>query len=368
MAAVLSRLMVAYIFIEEPHLVLSASTLLRNLKNRNDFLDKGVGNIHVERVEYRKSCKPRSPLEHEYLVVTVKESTGAERRGYLLVDRLNDDPSADVARICAQSEAADTDLPSPPASSSPSPPPDDQWETTRKNRIHRAGAKLKGIGDADAAQDHCPYHGLMTMDFRQVQRHVTLEDFLRLVYTTSLNTEWYHLIFAQYYWFAYTIWTVLQLAMGAHAACTKISVCQGKLSSIPQGLLPVGRGYGVNDSRMPATIKQQWEAAKVEADQEWAALQQAHCALDLAHAVAEQALEQERAALQQERAALQQERAALQQERAALQQERAALQQERAALQQERAALQQEQAARLQIEAEANELRAMLLQQHSGNI
>ncbi len=56
------------------------------------------------------------------------------------MDRLNDDPSADVALVSSQSDAAgtqDTDSPSPPASS----PPDDQWETN--NCLHRAGAKLK---------------------------------------------------------------------------------------------------------------------------------------------------------------------------------------------------------------------------------
>ncbi|KAK0499032.1 hypothetical protein EDD18DRAFT_59872 [Armillaria luteobubalina] len=366
-----------FIFIEEPHAVSRASTILRNLKNRNDFLDNGVGNIYVERVEYRKSCKPRSPLEHEYLVVTVKESTGAERRGYLLVDRLNDDPSANIAQICAQPDEADPDSPSPPAPSPPAPPPDNRWETD--NRIHRAGARLKGfskfkapdaldrviilrnIADADAAQNHCPYHILMIMDFRQDQRRVTLEDFLLLVHTTSSNTKVYHLIFAQCYWFAYTIWTVLQLATEAHAACTRFSARQGKLSSIPQGLLPVGRGYGVNDSRTPATIKRQWEAAKVEADREWAVLQQAHYAPDLARAAAEQALEQERAASQ----------AALQQERVARQQAEAASQQERVARQQAEAASQRERVARQQAEAEADELRAMLQlhrQRHPDNV
>ncbi len=60
------------------------------------------------------------------------------------MDRLNDDPSADVALVSSQSDAAgtqDTDSPSPPASSPPTPAPDDQWETN--NGLHRAGAKLK---------------------------------------------------------------------------------------------------------------------------------------------------------------------------------------------------------------------------------
>ncbi|KAK0484467.1 hypothetical protein IW261DRAFT_838719 [Armillaria novae-zelandiae] len=370
------------IFTDEPHLVLSASGLLKNLKNRNDFLREGLGNIHVERVEYRKSRKPRSPLEHEYLVVTVKESSGAERRGYLLVDRLNDDPSADVVQICAQSEVADSGSSSPAASSPPAPPPDDQWETT--NRLHRAGARLKSfskfkapsaldrvvilrsIADAATVQDHCPYYVLRTMDLSQVRRRITLEDFLLVVRTTSENTKQYHVIFAQCYWFAFTIWTVVQLVTLADVTCTKLSERQGKLSSVPQGLLPVGRGYGVNDSRTPRTIKLQWEAAKVEADQEWAALQQAHRAPALAREAAEQALQQERAAREQDQAALQQERAAREQDQAALQQERTARRQAEAASQ---AALEQERAARLRIEAEANELRAMLQLQHRpGNV
>ncbi len=43
--------------------------------------------MHVERVKYRKFYLAE---EHEYLVVTMKESSGAWQRGYLLVDRLND--------------------------------------------------------------------------------------------------------------------------------------------------------------------------------------------------------------------------------------------------------------------------------------
>ncbi len=55
---------------------LSATLLLNFLKNRNDFLLRGLGNIYVERVEYRKSLPPGSPLEHEYLVVTVRGLSG----------------------------------------------------------------------------------------------------------------------------------------------------------------------------------------------------------------------------------------------------------------------------------------------------
>lgn len=247
------------IFIDEPPRgATSAKRLLNSLKNRNDFLLQGLGNIHVERVEYRKSRPSGSPLEHEYLVVTVKESSGAERRGYLLVDRLNDDPSADVSQHSSQSDTVGTqgaDSPSPPASSPPPTTFDDQWETN--NRLHRAGAKLKrfsrwaapgaldrviilrSTADADIVQAHCPYRVLMTMDLRQVEQRVTLEDFLLLIDTTSSNTTVYHVIFAQCYWFAYTIWTVLQMATGAHVDRTKYAVCQGKMSHSPE-LLPCG--------------------------------------------------------------------------------------------------------------------------------
>ncbi|KAK0194647.1 hypothetical protein F5146DRAFT_446464 [Armillaria mellea] len=308
------------IFVDEPQQY-SAKALLNLLKNRNDFLLHGLGNIHVERVEYRKSRQPGSPLEHEYLVVTVKESSGADRKGYLLVDRLalNYDPSADVSQLSPDAAA--------PSSSSPPPPPDDQWETN--NRLHRAGAKFKRFskGDppgaldrvivlsspagADDVQAHCPYHVLMTMVFGQI--HVTLEDFLLLIDTISSNTTQYHLIFAQCYWFAYTIWTVLEMAMpSARVDRTRFAVRQGKLSSVPQHLLPVGRGEGVNEARTPATIKLQWEGAKVVADREWHALRQALRAPELARVEAEQALERERAARLQAEAEVNELRAMLQ--------------------------------------------------------
>ncbi|PBK63716.1 hypothetical protein ARMSODRAFT_523429 [Armillaria solidipes] len=186
----------------------------------------------------------------------------------------------------------------------------------------------------------------MTMDFRQVQRRVTLEHFLLLIQTTSRNTTRYHVIFAQCCWFAYTIWTVLQMDTGAHVDRTRYAAHQGKMSSVPQNFLPVGRGSGVNDTRTPATIKLQWEGAKVDADQERDALRQALRAPELARVQAEQALQQERAAREQDQAALQQSEAARQQPEAARRQDQSALQ--------------LSEAARLRAEAEVNELRARL--------
>ncbi len=79
-----------YIFPQEPaRSATNVTCFLNALKYNFLFLLRGLGTIHVERVEYRKS---RSAEEHEYLVVTVKESAGAWWRGYLLVDRLDDNP------------------------------------------------------------------------------------------------------------------------------------------------------------------------------------------------------------------------------------------------------------------------------------
>ncbi|KAK0460659.1 uncharacterized protein EV420DRAFT_1641199 [Desarmillaria tabescens] len=322
----------------------SSTLLLSALKNRNDFLLLGLGNIHVERVEYRKSQLPGSSLEHEYLVVTVKESLGAERRGYLLVDRLNDDSQAGSDPADVQ----DIDLTSAPTSSSTSltAAPPNQWEIT--NRIHRAGAEIKrfskwdppdaldrivilrNITEALDVQGQCTYNVLMTMDLHLTQRRVTLEHFLLLVRTTSRNVP----PDSQCYWFAYTVWTVLELETGAPVERTRHAERQGTHSSLGKKLA-VGRGNGVNESRTPEMIQLQWEAEKVDADQEWDALQQALRAPELARIKAEEALQQERAARQQDLAILQQERAA-----------------------------------RIQAEAKVNELRATLtkLQHSTGNV
>ncbi len=102
------------IFIREPagaRGATSAMILLNALKYRIDFLLRGRKNIYVERVEYRKSRARSSPLQHEYLVVTVKESFGAGRRGYFSVDWPNDNLSLDDA------QASSVDSASPLASS-----------------------------------------------------------------------------------------------------------------------------------------------------------------------------------------------------------------------------------------------------------
>ncbi|PBK65992.1 hypothetical protein ARMSODRAFT_978036 [Armillaria solidipes] len=70
--------------------VTSASLLLRSLKENIPFLKDGLGNIIVTQVEYCK-CRRGSPWEHEFLLVTLKESVGAKRTALLLVDRLMDD-------------------------------------------------------------------------------------------------------------------------------------------------------------------------------------------------------------------------------------------------------------------------------------
>ncbi|KAK0460657.1 uncharacterized protein EV420DRAFT_222411 [Desarmillaria tabescens] len=306
------------IFLQEHTQGATSATLLLNvLKNHAAFLGQGIRKIHLEGVEYRK-C--RSRLEHEYLIATVKESSGDGRRGYFLVDRSLNNPTGSDTASAWGSITSSLTTPPPPAAA-----PSNQWETS--NHIHRAGAKLKrvtkwdppdaldrlvilrNIGEALNVQGQCAYDVLMTMDLRQAPRRVTLEHFLLLVQTTSRNTPLYHLIFSQCYWFAYTIWKVLELETGAPVAQTRHAERQGTHSSLGKKLA-VGRGNGVNESRTPEMIKLQWEAEKVDADQEWDALRQALRAPELARIKAEEALQQERAARQQDRATLQQERAA----------------------------------------------------------
>ncbi|KAK0460645.1 uncharacterized protein EV420DRAFT_1746863 [Desarmillaria tabescens] len=308
-----------------------ATSLLNSLVQRYDFLLQGVGNIHVERVEYRKSQRPGSPLEHEYLVVTVKESSGAERRGYLMVDRLNSDSSVDAASLNRTADAEERLSTS--SSSTTTADPSGQWETT--NRIHRAGAKLKRISkwqpsaaldrviilrntsEAFDEQGQCPFDILMTMDLRPAQRRVTLEHFLLLIKTTSNNTP-----------FATGLPTLfggfLELETRARVERTSEARRQGTHSYLGRNLV-VGRGDGVNEGRTPETIRSQWEAVRVVEDQTWAALQQEVLAPVMA-------LEEERAGRRQAEQVASRTEQALQQERAARQWAEAEVSQFRAAL------------------------------------
>ncbi|KAG7445278.1 uncharacterized protein BT62DRAFT_933115 [Guyanagaster necrorhizus] len=301
------------IFATEPQRgATSATLLLSALKNQ---------------IGYRKCCSSHNVSQHEYLVVTVKESSGARRSGFLMVDRLNDSPTSNASQ-------------SNSSTASSSATTDDHWDTP--NRLHRFGAKVKNfskwypidafdrvvilrsIDEALEVQGGCPYHCLMTMDFRQAQRRVTLEHFLLLLQTTSTNTVEYHLIFAQCYWFAYTIWKVLDLEAASHITPTKYVPLQGKNPELALGMV-LGRGDEVNEWRAPGTVKLQWEEAKAE-------LRDALLAPERARTRAEEALQQERVARQQTEEAYQRAEVARQQERAARQQAEAEVNQLRATL------------------------------------
>ncbi|KAK0189295.1 hypothetical protein F5146DRAFT_1058794 [Armillaria mellea] len=198
--------------------VTNASLLLSSLKENLPFLKDGLGNIIVTQVEYCK-CRKGSAWEHEFLLVTLKESVGAERTALLLVDRLMDDTKeytggqdgllADIAKhqseeiIEEATDSTDSKLIAEPESRAL--PAEQQWAT--QSHIQRTGAKFKRIskGDPPNALDrliilrnrsaiakelgrNCQFDILMTMDLTQSQIKVTLERFSHLLRTTSRNT------------------------------------------------------------------------------------------------------------------------------------------------------------------------------------
>ncbi|PBK98918.1 hypothetical protein ARMGADRAFT_1007559 [Armillaria gallica] len=281
--------------------VTRASSLLVSLKENHHFLEDGLGNIVVAQVEYCK-CRKGSAWEHEFLVVTLKESVGAKRTAWLLVDRLMDDTKeyaggqdellADIAKHQREEiidiEATDSNSSAEPESRAL--PAAQQWGT--RSRIQRSGAKLKGIkrGSPPDALDeliilpnrnaiaralgNCPFDVLMTMDLTQSQIKITLERFAHLLQTTSKNTPQYHFIFAQCYWYAYTIWRILELETQPR---TRRSEQADRQCSYSGGLgrLVLGKGKFVNIARSPETVKAQWEAERPAVDQEWADRRQA---------------------------------------------------------------------------------------------
>ncbi len=240
------------IFIREPagaRGATSAMILLNALKYRIDFLLRGRKNIYVERVEYRKSRARSSPLQHEYLVVTVKESFGAGRRGYFSVDWPNDNLSLDDA------QASSVDSASPLASSNRQETIDYEAHRAKFNIFKKWDPPdplsrlvlLRNISEALKVQDRCAYDIVMSMDLRPAPRHVTLEDFLVLIQTASMYTL--------PNFTPYTTCTVLELATGAHIKRTRH---QGKHS-----------WPGQNESTTPDKVKSLWEAAKVVSNQEF---------------------------------------------------------------------------------------------------
>ncbi|KAK0479339.1 hypothetical protein IW261DRAFT_1480318 [Armillaria novae-zelandiae] len=250
----------------------TASSVDNILREINSFLQYGLGHIIVRRVEYCKCRKTKSsPWEHEFLIVTVKEST----------ESIRDESDA---------EAADTS-PDPtvePATTS-SPSKLTAWHSP--SRLQRSGAKVKRItkGNAPYALDRLmifpdrkgikrelgktKFEILMTMDLTRSDNSspVALEHLTHILQTTSRNTPHYHYIFAQCYWFAYTIWKILEMEMhphiDVHTRRPRHCVC----SAYPKAAV-LGRGASVDTARTPETVKMQWDAERTRRDEEWAAL------------------------------------------------------------------------------------------------
>ncbi|KAK0230014.1 hypothetical protein EDD85DRAFT_972866 [Armillaria nabsnona] len=228
------------IFPQEPaRSATNVTCVLDVLKYNSHFLLRGLGTIHVEWVEYRKSP---SAQEHEYLVVTVKESSGAWWRGYLLVNRLDDNP------------------------------------------LYRTGYRSRRWD---------PPSGLD----RLVILSVTLEDLLALVQTISRNAPLRRAL-SQSYRFAYTIWRILEMETGVHVDRTSYAVRHGYRSG--KNLPAVGGG------EMLEKVKLQWEEAKVVVGQEFDALLKVLRApvTDLVEALRQEqaALLQDKANIERERA------------------------------------------------------------------
>ncbi len=280
--------------------VTNASLLLKTLKENHPFLEDGLGNIIVTQVEYCK-CRKGSAWEHEFLLVKLKESVGARRTALLLVDRLMDDTKeyaggqdellADIAKYQSEEiieEATDSTDSNSVAESEPVSLP--QWDTS--SPFQSSGATLKRIskGDPPSALDrliilppnsnlatiakelgNCLFDTLMTMVLTQSQTKVTLERFTHLLRTTSRNTPQYHYIFAQCYWYAYTIWRVLEIETQPRIV-PKHGLAERQCSYSGYGKRVVlGKGKFVNMARSPETIKAEWEKETPAEDQEWAA-------------------------------------------------------------------------------------------------
>ncbi|KAK0238435.1 hypothetical protein EDD85DRAFT_788800 [Armillaria nabsnona] len=246
--------------------VTNAWLLLCSLKENLHFLKDGLGNVIVTQVEYCKCCCSKGrPWEHEFLLVTLKESVGAGRMALLLVDRLMDDTKeyaggqdgllADISKHQSGEiiNIEATDWNSTAESESRALPAARRWGT--RSRIHRSGAKVKRSikGDLPEALDrliilpnsdaiakelgNCPFHILM-MDLTQSQVKVTLEQFVHLLQTASRNTPQYNVIFAQCYW------------------------------------VVLGKSESVNMVRSPETIKAEWDAERPAENQRWAEMKQ----------------------------------------------------------------------------------------------
>ncbi|KAK0197686.1 hypothetical protein F5146DRAFT_1130547 [Armillaria mellea] len=273
--------------------VTSASSLLNSLKENLPFLKDGFGNVIVTKIEY---CKCKKAWEHEFLLVTLKESVGARRTALLLVDWRIDDTKeytggqdellADIIKHQGE-ETADTATDSNSSAESESGALPAAQQCDAPSGVQRSGAKLKSIskrGPPNALDElvilpnrnavagqlgNHSFNVLMTMDLTHSHNKITLERFAHLLRTASRNTPQYHFIFAQCYWYAYTIWRVLELETSPRIHKFDRS---GRHCSYSGGIgrLVLGKGKFVSIARAPETVKAQWEAERSAEDQEWA--------------------------------------------------------------------------------------------------
>ncbi|KAK0440902.1 uncharacterized protein EV420DRAFT_1650268 [Desarmillaria tabescens] len=282
----------------------NASSLLNSLKENLPFLRHGLGNIIITKVKYCKChlCKG-SPWEHEFLVVTLEELVGAKQTAYLMVDCLVDDTKeyaggedkllADIAMINMDSATDPNSTASlSPAESGPEPesvmtassPTVQQWYTL--NHLQCSGAKVKRItkGDPPDTLDRliilpdkcaisnelgkCKFDILMMMDLPK-DRSIALECFAHLLRTISRNTPQYHYVFTQCYWYAFTIWRVLELETQPRICKTEHAGRQCVYSRYGKKLV-LGRGSLVNARRAPEMIRAQWKVERIMEDEEWA--------------------------------------------------------------------------------------------------
>ncbi|KAK0207813.1 hypothetical protein IW262DRAFT_1418164 [Armillaria fumosa] len=113
----------------------------------------------------------------------------------------------------------------------------------------------------------------MTMDLTRSENSqpVALENFTHIIQTTSRNTPHYHYIFAQCYWFVYTIWKILEMEMHPHIALHHHHARHCVYSAYPKAVI-LGRGPLVDTVRTPETVKSQWDAERTRRADDWAAL------------------------------------------------------------------------------------------------
>ncbi|PBK98945.1 hypothetical protein ARMGADRAFT_1160737 [Armillaria gallica] len=224
-------------------------SLLSSLKENHPFLDHGLGNILVTKVEYYRCPFSEDSLgEHEFLLVTLKESGGARRTAFLVVDRLNDDTKKyrgeDELRAALTKhqseemngiEEADSNSSSSSSTESPTTPATPTWDTP--SCAHRSIAKVKEIATKGDTLD--------ALDRLIIFPNVAAHRVIGMPTRFGGSLRWRH-----------------------SRACTRTAGS--------------GEGKSVNAVRSPETIKVQWESEKATEDEEWTELKRALHAPELA--------------------------------------------------------------------------------------